>query len=66
MFEITFNDKEVTKIEVAEKSKAYFENLNVTKWLAAVKKYAESILQEQMSFYLQDHLIFLIVNVLVY
>ena len=46
MFEITFKDKEVLNVDVEESSRGYFEDLNTTKWLNAVKNHAQSILDD--------------------
>lgn len=50
MFEVKFqNDEnglpEIISVNVVEESKNYFEQLNQNKWLSAIKKYAEEILE---------------------
>ena len=45
MFEITFKNKEVLYVEVEGNSSDYFEGLNTTRWLTAIRNHAQGILK---------------------
>lgn len=45
LFDVVFQNKTVVSVNVQEDCESYFENLNTTKWLRAIKEYAERTLQ---------------------